>query len=165
MDGNMWGVVQNAGQVAKFTTDGTVLGCYPDVPAGSPWGGEAGKSFLSSPYTYSDLTGSTFQLVTSKIGVWRGIVDAGLTVKWLGLHVEAEIPAQTDVCTRVRVAAVQADLEKAKWSEEHCTEFPWAFAIGTLGDSQFMEVELHLSSEDPAKSPVVTGLSVAAQAL
>ncbi|MBI2893556.1 MAG: hypothetical protein HYY06_08380 [Deltaproteobacteria bacterium] len=167
IDGNMWTVMQNIGQVVKYTTDGEVIGCYPEnlLPD---------VVLLASPYTYSDLTGSTFGLITSSLGRVRFTMDAGATVHWRRVAYRATVPADTSVCVRVRTATTEAGLLDASWSAEYCeavappalTVFRLDDAAGVsianVTDSPFIEVELQLSSANPEVTPRVSLLSVAA---
>lgn len=166
IDGNMWTVLQYAGKVVKYSTDGTILGCYPD-------GVETPN--LAGPYTYSDLTGSTLDLVTSKLGRWRGRVEQQQTLQWLLITFRATIPAGTRVCVRARSAATAAALETASWTTSFCQETTPASGAtlykltegdGTklVPDSPLLEVELQLSSTDATITPRVSNLSVAARA-
>jgi hypothetical protein len=167
IDGNMWTVLQNAGKMVKYSTDGTILGCYPEtIPPGID---------LQGPYTYSDLTGSTLALVTSGLGRWRGTVSDTQDLHWLLVAYQATVPEDTSVCARVRTAMTLAGLETAPWTEPYCETVPapeWTFLgletdeglpIENVIDSSFMEIELQLSSSDPTVTPEVSGISVAAR--
>ena len=160
IDGNMWTVLQNVGKVVKYTVDGTVLGCYPEETPATP--------LLASPYTYSDLTGSTNDLVTSSLGRWRGRVDQGEVLNWLLVSFRAAIPEGTSVCVRVR-AGDAATVDSASWSEAGCFTTGEATAYTTYSipegvpNSQLLDVELQLSSRDAAVSPAVANLSVGAR--
>jgi len=167
IDGNMWTVLQNAGKVVKFSTDGVILGCYPEViPPGID---------LQGPYTYSDLTGSTLALVTSGLGRWRGTVSDEQDLHWLLVAYQATVPESTSVCSRVRTAMTRDGLDTAPWTAPHCEHEAapeWTFfslesaagqSIENVIDSPFLEIELQLSSSDPTVSPEVSSISVAAR--
>jgi streptogramin lyase len=164
IDGNMWTVLQNVGKVVKYSTDGTILGCYPD--------GEATPN-LAGPYTYSDLTGSTLDLVTSKLGRWRGVVEQAQPLEWLLVTFRATIPAGSRVCVRVRSGASAAALAGADWTAPFCQEATPAAGVTIyrlkdgatklVPDNPLLEVELQLSSSNPAVTPRVSNLSVAAR--
>jgi streptogramin lyase len=170
IDGNMWTVMQNIGQVVKYTTDGEILGCYPDSVATEP-------PLLASPYTYSDLTGSTYGLVTSSLGRVRFSMDGGAPVHWRRIAYRATVPEATSVCVRARTATSEGGLADAEWTAEYCEnvaapaftifrlEDGAGAAVANIADSQFLEVELQLSSSDPEVSPRVSLLSVAARPL
>lgn len=160
IDGNMWTVLQNVGKVVKYTVDGEVIGCYPEETPATP--------LLASPYTYSDLTGSTNDLVTSSLGRWRGRVDQGQTLDWLLVSFRAAIPDGASVCVRVR-AGEAADIDSASWSEAGCytTGTPTEFTTYTIPDSipnaGLLDVELQLSSRTQGVTPAVANLSVGAR--
>lgn len=167
IDGNLWTVLQSVGKVVKYSTGGEILGCYPD--------GEVTPN-LAGPYTYSDLTGSTLDLVTSKLGRWRGRVDQGQPLQWLLITFRATIPTGTRVCVRARSADTAAALETASWTTSYCeettpvtgvTHYRLTEANGTklVPDAALLEIELQLSSTDAAITPRVSNLSVAARAL
>jgi streptogramin lyase len=167
IDGDMWTVVQSEGLVSKYKTDGTKIGCYPKVDPNDP---EVDKKKLSSPYTYSDLTGSTNSLVTSQLGRWRAVVDAKSAVTWALVSYQATLPEGTSVCIRVRSAAAQAGLEKAAWSTALCgTDKVGPYTVQNLlpggkpmlDKGEFLEVELQLNSTSKSATPTVTDLSVA----
>lgn len=172
IDGNMWVSMQNTGRAAKFTTEGEVLGCYPEPVYNE--GVQDTTKLLQSPYTYSDLTGSSNAIVASQLGRWRGIVEQDVAVNWTAVGFEGNIPEGTSVCVRVRAADTEAALEAESFSSDVCvtTEdkigpFFVASLIGAdeqsiVAKTKFLELELKLASMDEAKTPQVWNLSVAA---
>ncbi len=160
IDGNMWTVLQYAGKVAKYDTEGNIVGCYPEETPATP--------LLAGPYTYSDLTGSTNDLVTSTLGRWRGRIDEGEVLDWLLVSYRASVPDGTRVCVRVRGAATAAALDTASWTEQSChSNPPEQYTVYDIPDSvpnsQFLDVELQLSSRTAGATPAVANLSVGAK--
>jgi sugar lactone lactonase YvrE len=169
IDGDMWTVMQNDGLVSKYKTDGTKIGCYPQVDPNDP---ELQKKKLSSPYTYSDLTGSTNSLVTSQLGRWRAVVssESKAAVTWALVSYQATTPAGTTVCIRVRSAATQDALASTPWSTQLCgTDKVGPYTVQNLvpigkplvAKAPYLEIELQLNSTDPKVTPSVSDLSVA----
>lgn len=167
IDGDMWTVNQSEGLVAKYKTDGTKIGCYPSVPKEDP---DYSTKILASPYTYSDLTGSTNSLVTSQLGRWRAVVQSASAVTWALVSYKATTPEGTSVCVRVRSAAKQADLQVAAWSSPLCgTDKVGPYTVQNLvpggkpivEKAPFLEIELQLNSSSASVTPTVGDLSVA----
>jgi len=164
IDGNLWTVLQNVGKVVKYSPGGTILGCYPD--------GEVTPN-LASPYTYSDLTGSTLDLVTSNLGRWRGLVEQSQPLQWLLVTFRATIPAGSRVCVRVRSGGTAEELRTAGWTTPYCEEATPETGVTTyrltdggtklVADNPLLEVELQLTSTDAGVTPRVSNLSVAAR--
>lgn len=159
LDGNMWTVLQYLGKVVKYTTDGEVLGCYPEDSPDVP--------LLAGPYTYSDLTGSTLALVTSSLGRWRGRVSRDYALEWLAVTFKATTPPGTSVCVRVRASTTLEGLDGAIWTEAWCdvVQSPETtiYDISSLPNTPFLEIELQLSSQEEGVTPTVAKLSVAAK--
>ncbi|MBI4701383.1 MAG: hypothetical protein HY744_09525 [Deltaproteobacteria bacterium] len=160
IDGDMWTVLQYDGLVSKYKTDGTKVGCYPKAP----------KPELASPYTYSDLTGSTNSLVTSQLGRWRAVVEHGSALQWALVSYRATIPEGTSVCIRVRAAQDKSKLASASWTPPMCAgDKVGEYTVHNLvpdgkplvEKSPYLEIELGLNSTDPKVTPVVANLSVA----
>ena len=167
IDGDMWTVNQNEGLVSKYKTDGTKLGCYPKVDPADP---DPAAKKLASPYTYSDLTGSTNSLVTSQLGRWRAVVESAQAVTWALVSYKATTPEGTSVCVRVRSAAGKAELQVATWSTALCgAEKVGPYTVQNLvpggkplvPKAQYLEIELQLNSASSDSTPTVGDLSVA----
>jgi|GEM_PF-2513594 len=160
--GDMWAVLQGAGKVMKFRTDGTILGCYPDgdTPA------------FDDPYTYSDFTGAALDFVHAERGVARVRFEYAQAVRWRLASWTSLTPAGTGLCIRARSAASAAALERAPWTSDECPETPAQSTMnlaldGSKGaievsDGAVLELEFALKSSDPSASPLLSGLSVAA---
>lgn len=168
IDGDMWTVMQNDGLVSKYKTDGTKVGCYPKVDPADP---DIYKKKLASPYTYSDLTGSTNSLVTSQLGRWRAVVESTQAVTWALVSYKSTTPDGTQVCVRVRSAAAKASLQTSPWSSPLCgTDKVGPYTVQNLvpdgkplvPKAQYLEIELQLNSTDAKLTPTVGDLSVAA---
>lgn len=167
IDGNMWSPAYGSGRVFKFKTDGTVVGCYPEGDGTDPT-----KPYLVTPYTYSDLTGSSNALVTSQLGKWRAIVEQETAVQWALVSYKAKTPEGTKVCIRVRGADTKATLKTEPWSDSLCEgKDVLGYTVHTLnakgmkvvGKTKLLEVELQLaSSKKDADPPQVSDLSVGA---
>ena len=161
IDGNVWTVLQNDGQVSKYKTDGTKIGCYPATPTPQ----------LSSPYTYSDLTGSTNALVTSQLGRVRAVVTKDVPIQWALVSDKQKVPAGTSVCVRVRAANNAAELQTASFTKALCDwkqigEYSALSLVDKDGKflvakTTMLEVELQLNSQDSMTTPTVSNLSVA----
>ena len=167
IDGDMWTVNQNEGLVSKYKTDGTKVGCYPKIEPTDP---DIDKKKLSSPYTYSDLTGSTNSLVTSQLGRWRAVVESKQAVTWALVSYKATTPNGTSVCIRVRSAADKDALATATWTSPLCgTDKVGPYTVQNLvpggkalvGKAPYLEVELQLNSASSSATPTVGDLSVA----
>jgi outer membrane protein OmpA-like peptidoglycan-associated protein/streptogramin lyase len=157
-DGNMWTVLQKAGKVAHYTTDGKILGCYP----------EDGE--LSSPYTYADLTGSLLALVTRDTGRVHARIEAGdAATQWSMLTLRVSTPGGAKACLRARAAETPAALADAAWSGRACPTgeglVPRRVSLrsaergGPRG--RWLEIELTLSPGPAGAWPVVADLSAA----
>ncbi|MCA9581944.1 MAG: hypothetical protein KC416_09115 [Myxococcales bacterium] len=173
IDGDMWVVSQNLGRAVKIkiandpmAMSDTVEGCFPLQPE-QP---DATNPLLSSPYTYSDLTGSTNALVTSQLGRWRAVVERETAIQWAAVAYEANTPDGTSVCVRVRAADDKTALQTAPWSGSLCMGIeagPYTLHklvdenYTVVGKTKFLEVELQLNSANSTQTPSVKSFSVA----
>ena len=111
------------------------------------------------PYTYSDMTGFQFLMFTNPEGTWTQQFDGGAEtvhwklVEWAGVT-EAGVTA---ISVRARSAKTQEALAQAGWTA-YFEESP-ALLEG-LPTFRWMELEVKLSSNDPQKTPVLTGVTV-----
>ncbi len=162
--GNMWTAIQSAGKVVKYTTDGRVLGCYPELPTPP----------LDNAYTYSDFTGAAMETSGSDRGVTRLRFTHGQAVHWRLASWTGMTPAGTTLCVRARTAASAARLDAAAWSEVTCPKTATRGVVnvsldGARGPTRTapgaaLELELTLSSTEPGASPLLSSISVAATA-
>lgn len=152
-DGHIWVVLQRVGKVVELTTDGDVLGCYPEAPTED----------FRSPYTYSDLTGSSLDLGASDTGRVRVRFEHDAPVAWRLLAMEAVVPSGTSLCVRTRtITGGDGDA----WSAAACPAPVDRTTVSIELDgreSRALEVEVELSASVTGRTPMVSGLSVAAQ--
>lgn len=160
--GDMWTAIQDAGRVVKYRTDGTILGCYPD----------GNTPPFKNAYTYSDFTGAAMEASGTDRGVTWVRFSNPQAVKWRLASWSGLTPAGTGLCVRARSAASADKLDAAGWSEATCPRTPVRGTVnvtldGSKGatrvpDGAALELELSLSSSNPAASPLLVDLSVAA---
>ncbi len=156
-EGHMWTVLHDAGKLVRYTTEGEILGCYPEGDT------------LRAPYTYSDLTGSLLSLVTRDTGRVRARVQAPAPTQWRMLTARVSTPGGSRACLRVRAAPSELDLAKAAWSGRACpsagTLSPRRVALFTADRSgptgRVLEVELTLSPGIDGSLPTFADASVA----
>jgi hypothetical protein len=115
------------------------------------------------PYTYSDFTGFGLVTVVRPNGYWRGKLEGCATTdaitEWATLEWYENEPPGTSVRMRVRVADTVAELAQATWYGPWDTP-PVDLAAAGVPASIFMEVEVQLSTTDPAITPSFQGFVV-----
>lgn len=115
------------------------------------------------PYTYSDFTGFGLVTVVRPNGYWRGKLEGCATTdavtEWAELTWYENEPAGTSVRMRVRVADTIADLSQSVWYGPW-DDSPVDLAAAGVPASIFMEVEVQLSTTDPAVTPSFNGFTV-----
>lgn len=154
-EGDMWVALPSTGRVMQFRTDGTFLSCAPtNAPP------------FQNPYTYSDFTGASQQMSGSETGKTRVQLEQSASVRWKLLSMRVATPAGTSVCVRARAAESRPALAAAGWGEAQCPRSKdWTAARLSLGQGlvgKVLEVELELSSSDPASTPMISDLTAAA---
>lgn len=162
--GDMWTAIQGAGKVIKYSTDGTILGCYPESPTPP----------FQNAYTYSDFTGAAMEIAGSDRGVARVRFENAQSVRWRLASWTGTTPAATNLCVRARSASSADKLGVAAWSAVTCPKTPTRATVnvsldGTRGATKVpegaaLELEFSLSSSEAGASPLLSGLSVAATA-
>ena len=160
--GDMWTAIQTAGKVVKYSTDGRILGCYPEAPTPP----------FANAYTYSDFTGAAMEMSGSDRGVTRVRFDYGKVMRWRLASMTALTPPGTSLCVRARSAVTADKLDAGQWSALTCPSMPTRGTVnvsldGTHGsartaDGGVVELEFSLSSPHAGASPLISGLSVAA---
>ena len=137
-DGNIWVACNGSDTAEYFSPDGERLGAV---------------SVGDAPYSYSDLTGFQLRNFTAPAGVWAVTFDCGFADCGFDRLVwESLLPAGTTVEARAR-SRVRDDSAWSDWT-------PWfspspAPIAGALPRGQFAEVEVRLSTQDRAITPVV----------
>ena len=115
----------------------------------------------AGPYPHRDMTGVQHLLFTNPTGTWSTIVDAEVadvtweTLVWSGI----EEPGVTDLSARVRSAPGTGTLATAPWTPQ-VTESPADLATLLAAHHRFLEIEVQLSSSDPAKTPVLSSVAL-----
>ena len=121
----------------------------------------------SGPYTYSDMTGSTFFKDLSPEGWYRTEFGGweGFRVQWKTLTVDYAAPPSTWIEVRVRTANTKDELVTAPWSDAVGPFPPQAFPLDLVpllpkkGNLLEVEVSLHAPNVDAGK-PVVKSVDV-----
>jgi hypothetical protein len=115
------------------------------------------------PYTYSDFTGFGLTTVVRPNGFWRGVIEGCATgdqlTDWRVLDWSENEPPGTTVRMRVRVSDTYAGLDAAAWYGPW-DEGPIDLDVEGVPDGIFMQVEVQLSTEDPAVTPSFIGFNV-----
>jgi streptogramin lyase len=156
-EGDLWVALQYANKVMQFRTDGTVIGCYPDGVK---------TPLFRNPYTYSDFTGAALQMSGSDQGKLRVRFDHPERASWRMVSFRFASPSPTSLCLRAR--AGDSDQSMGVWSEAECpSAAAWSAGRMPLGGAQglpgrVLEVEIELSSSDPAVTPLLSDLTAAA---
>jgi hypothetical protein len=150
-NGNCWAVSRN---------DDAELGTAHRIdPAGNVEPFPVGHR----PYTYSDFTGFGLSTVVRPNGYWRGVLEGCATTdaitEWETLEWFEREPPGTRVRMRVRVANTVAELATAGWFGPW-DDSPVDLAAAGVPDAKVMQVEVQLSTDDPAVSPAFLGFNV-----
>lgn len=115
------------------------------------------------PYTYSDFTGFGLTTVVRPNGYWRGKLGGCATTDavtdWRTLEWFEREPPGTAVRMRIRVADTVAGLATATWYGPW-DDSPVDLDAEGLPDAKFAEVEVQLSTSDPAITPAFLGFSL-----
>ena len=159
--GFVWSVNQSSSSATKINP--TTLGIELEHPVGS------------GPYTYSDMTGSTFFKNVVPKGTYRltyegPVLDAYMAewyeIVWETLSIEYAAPGGTSIQVRARVSDTKAGVENAPWSATVGPYPPKTFPLdldATLGPAahgkRFLQIEVILNSADLIK-PFVKGLTL-----
>ena len=128
---------------------------------------------FSSPYTYSDMTGLQLRWATRPRGHYRAIFSgcANDETVWQEVSFSGQVPSQTWVRFRVRVADTAEELQNAPWvmvgeSREHGETLSLADALVIAEEAAggFLEVELQMFSEvtdaEFSRTPLIYDLAV-----
>ncbi|MBI5532219.1 MAG: OmpA family protein [Deltaproteobacteria bacterium] len=154
-EGDIWVALQSPGKAVQFRSDGTFLTCAPtNAPP------------LKNAYTYSDFTGASQQMAGSEIGKTRVQMEQSAIVRWKLLSFRAVTPPGTSLCLRARAADSKQSLVAASWGDADCPRAaawtPTRMSLGQGLVGKVLEVELELSSSDPASTPMISDLTAAA---
>ena len=154
-EGDLWVTLQASGKVMQFRSDGTFLSCAP-----------TNAEPFRNPYTYSDFTGASQQMAGTEVGKTRVVMEQAASVRWKLLSFRVATPPGTSVCLRARAADSRPALASAGWSDVECPRSrDWSAARMGLGQGlagRVLEVEVELSSSDPASTPMISDLTAAA---
>ena len=149
-NGACWSVSMNAGDPNGIATRIQPDGTQAHFPVGS------------HPYTYSDFTGFGLATIVRPQGYYNLVVE-GCALDpqstWEQLEWTEDEPPGTSVKLRVRVADTVAGLASATWYGPFDTS-PADLAAAGVPAARYMEVEIQMSSEDPAVSPTLNGFKV-----
>jgi outer membrane protein OmpA-like peptidoglycan-associated protein/streptogramin lyase len=156
-EGDLWVALPDQGQVLQFRPDGTHVGCYPETTA-----------LFQNPYTYSDFTGAAMAMAGGELGKTRVRLEHPKASRWRTLSFRSATPPGAAVCVRARAAASTQALDQANWTSAHCPRseqlaaqsMPLGEPLGLQG--RVLEVEVELSTSDPAAPPLISDLTAAA---
>ena len=155
-DGYVWAVNQGANSVTKV--DPNNLSIVLEHPVGS------------GPYSYSDMTGSTFFKSIVPDGTYVATYEAPeldtylqdwYVTAWKTVSVDAETPPGTSISLRLRAAPSAAELAGAPWSAVVGPFPPAAFpadlgaALGAAAKgNRFLQIEITLTASESLKPTV-----------
>ncbi|GMV38430.1 MAG: hypothetical protein AMXMBFR64_01460 [Myxococcales bacterium] len=160
-DGYVWAVNQSAASATKIDPNNMSIVLEHPVGAG--------------PYTYSDMTGSTFFKAIVPDGTYVATYEAPeldtylqdwYVTAWKSVSVDATTPPGTSISLRLRAAATAGDLAGAPWSAKAGPFPPGVFptdAGALLGPAakgnRFLQLELTLTASESLK-PTVKGITI-----
>ncbi len=120
---------------------------------------------FSSPYTYSDMTGSQLRFATRPRGSYRAVFpgcDEGDTL-WGELDYDIFVPERTSVLFRVRTADTPEALAEAEWivvatvpDDEPPVPVGLLLDENAIPHGLLLEVEIQLVSEEPDSAVPLT---------
>jgi sugar lactone lactonase YvrE len=185
LDGNIWG---GGGALYKMSPEGEHLLTVPNAGAvgvavdadNGIWavGGSSARRFdprdgrqlcdvgrLPSLYTYSDMTGMQLISVTLRRGTWTVRLDGGAPdVRWDSIDWNGVFGDGVMVDGRVRTAPTIDGLPGATWSaRSDATPFqipPRTPQSEFTPDNRWIEIEMRVSRQDDAVSPVLQRVRV-----
>jgi hypothetical protein len=119
----------------------------------------------NTPYAYTDMTGMQHLLFTAPRGTWTVQIDSGSAATvWTAVRWTAfEIPGVTDVAARARAANTRAGLASAAWypaAPGGITTSPADIRPMVPNPAQWGEIEMILTTGDPAQTPVLYDVTV-----
>jgi hypothetical protein len=157
-EGRVWGVNRHNGAAASVVVPGPTVADNTVMSNVGPT--------LSSPYTYSDMTGLQLRLATNPRGYYRNIFEgcmSGQPTEWLELQWEAETPEETFISFRARTADAVEELPALDWQSVAVTppatsptSVADVFASVGIEPMRYVEVEATLVSERSSFTEVVT---------
>jgi hypothetical protein len=159
-DGKIWGINRRDDVgTANVITPGPTIDDNPVMPRIGP--------VLSSPYTYSDMTGLQLRLATNPRGWYRtvheGCMEGGPPTDWGELHWRAETPAGTRLTFRVRTANTIAELSAATWvivamvpPDAPPADVGAALSAAGVTPGRYLNVEVILESMRSSATEVIT---------
>ncbi|MCB9738686.1 MAG: hypothetical protein H6747_05400 [Deltaproteobacteria bacterium] len=155
--GKGWTVNQSAGSATRFDIDS--FSVLAEVKVGS------------GPYTYSDMTGYVLHTFSAPKAIYTVTLDgsaklpAGGNVVWQSLDLVAQVPAETSIAIRARVANSVAALEQAVWQTIGTVpglNVPIDLSkVGSFVGTQ-LEVEFLLQASPQKVSPVLNAVTAVA---
>ncbi|MCB9708301.1 MAG: hypothetical protein H6714_05915 [Myxococcales bacterium] len=118
-----------------------------------------------NPYTYSDFTGYNLNYVAENgtyAFVAEGCENDSESTRWEGFVIaKGEIPSDTAVTIRVRVASTKEALSAQPYSERiEVTQIEQAIAFDPTLNGKFLQMEVALSTENPDIVPKVKGIDL-----
>jgi hypothetical protein len=158
-EGKIWGINRMSGVgTANVLTPGPAITDNPIMINVGP--------ALSSPYTYSDMTGLQLRLATNPRGYYRHVFEGcaeGMTTAWGRLLWEAEVPAGTRLTFRVRTANTIAELDMATWTvvanvppDAPPADVGAALDAAAIPHGRYITVEVILEAERMSSTEIIT---------
>jgi len=159
-DGMVWGVNRTSMEAcATVVSPGPTLEDYTVERSVGP--------VLTSPYTYSDMTGTQLRLATNPVGWYRRVFEGcppeSLGTLWDDVSWTGDLPEGTQLSVRVRTANTLEELAALDWVAVGSSP-P---AIGSLSvrnalmeamvePGYYLEVEIRLSTERSVGAEIIT---------
>lgn len=145
--GRVWATNYHSNSVSRISIGDTVASTVVEsFPVGF------------QPYNYSDMTGRVVRNLTTRQGTWEATFD-GLTSDYVWKNVQWTfkngLPAGTEA--RVYVKAANSIVE---FGAKEYAEVGNGADLGDTYKGRFMKVRVRLTSEDPTKTPEITGLVI-----
>jgi hypothetical protein len=163
-EGKIW-MINQSHNSATVITPGRTINDATVEPNISP--------VFTSPYTYSDMTGSQLRFATRPRGNYRSIFPGcdDTATEWGELDFDIFVPDRTTVLFRVRTADTPEALAVADWTVVASIpddEAPIALGdildVNAIPHGAYLEVEVQLTSESPDSTipltPVIYDIAV-----
>ncbi|GAB4195080.1 MAG: hypothetical protein OHK0013_00930 [Sandaracinaceae bacterium] len=144
-DGAVWAIAKGSDRAYRLDRAAGTLTSHP-----------VGET----PYTYSDFTGFGLNGILGASGEHRVVFEGCRATVWTGLALDADVPDETRIVLRARIADSLDALATAPWIGPFEPPSPsLALPPGPVPASRFLEVSLELRSTTPGVVPRVFGLS------